>query len=79
MKEIDPKKVVLYGVAADMCVKHAVEGLLERQYEIYVVDDAIKGVDKEKTINLIEQWKIKGARKKIYCSQNIQNKPFSEY
>ncbi len=76
LSEIDPKKIIVYGVAADVCVKHAVEGLLERQYEVYVVEDAIKGVDKEKTANLIKEWKGKGAT--LRTTEDILQSKYTE-
>jgi nicotinamidase/pyrazinamidase len=42
--EIDPDQVVLDGVATDVCVDQAVTGLLEREVDVYVVEDATKGI-----------------------------------
>ncbi|MDP3027819.1 MAG: cysteine hydrolase family protein [Nanoarchaeota archaeon] len=42
VKTINPKKAVVYGVAANVCVDFAVLGLLERKVQVYVPLDAIK-------------------------------------
>ncbi|MFH1917238.1 MAG: cysteine hydrolase family protein [Nanoarchaeota archaeon] len=39
---INPDRVILYGVATNVCVDFAVRGLLARGKEVYVVKDAIK-------------------------------------
>ena len=60
---LKPKKIVVYGVAADVCVKHAIEGLLKKGgYEIYLVIDAIEGIDDEKTRELISEWVKQGVK-----------------
>lgn len=51
---------VVYGVATDICVLAAVKGLRERGVEVYVVKDAIKGLDK--SAEAIEEMKGYGAR-----------------
>jgi len=39
---------VVYGVATEYCVKECVEGLLEKNKNVYIVVDAIKPVDEKK-------------------------------
>lgn len=58
--ELDPDKVFVYGVATDVCVDQAVNGLLERDLEVYVVEDAIKGIDSDKSERVVENWKDNG-------------------
>lgn len=58
--ELDPDKVFVYGVATDVCVDQAVNGLLERDVEVYVVEDAIKGIDSDKSERTVENWKDNG-------------------
>ena len=46
LTELNPKKIVVYGVATNVCVNYAVLGLAERApqqgFQVYVVTDAIK-------------------------------------
>ncbi|MFW9852720.1 MAG: cysteine hydrolase family protein [Candidatus Thorarchaeota archaeon] len=61
LDSLQPKNIVVYGVAIDFCVKMAIEGLLKRdKYSIYLVIDAIEGIDEEKSKILIEEWVDKG-------------------
>jgi nicotinamidase/pyrazinamidase len=39
---LDPQRVIVYGVATNVCVDQAVQGLYARGKEVYVVKDAIK-------------------------------------
>ena len=51
-------EVVLYGVALDVCNRHAVEGLLSRHPEIAVtvVTDAVRAIDEENCDDLLGDW-----------------------
>src|SRR5947208_16938834 len=53
-----PDDIVLYGVATDVCDKAAAEGLLERRphTRLFVVTDAVKGVDKDVSDELLKDW-----------------------
>jgi nicotinamidase/pyrazinamidase len=44
LEHLGVEKVVMTGVATNICVKAAVMGLLERHYQVYLVHDAIKGL-----------------------------------
>ncbi len=58
---IKPQKIVIYGVAIDFCVKTAIEGFLNfGNLEIYLVIDAIEGINEEESRRLIEEWIQKG-------------------
>ena len=60
---LNPEKIVIYGVAADICVKYAVEGLLKAdKYKLYLVIDAIEGLDEQNTTKMIEEWISKGVK-----------------
>lgn len=57
LDRINPKKIVIYGVAADLSLKHSIEGLLKKKkYELFLVIDAIEGIDENSTRELIEKW-----------------------
>ncbi len=63
VKLINPEKIFVYGVAADVCVKFAVEGLMNhKNFELFVVTDAIKGIDPQRTEELLKEWKEKGVQ-----------------
>src|SRR3989344_7191319 len=54
-----PERAIVYGVATNVCVNDAVNGLLERKVQVYVPIDAIKELP-----NLplpYEAWQRKGA------------------
>jgi len=59
-----PDDIVLYGVATDVCDKAAVEGLLERQAHtrLFVVTDAVQGIDKDVSEQLLKEWGDEGVR-----------------
>jgi nicotinamidase/pyrazinamidase len=59
-----PDDIVLYGVATDVCDKAAVEGLLERRphTRLFVVTDAVKGIDKDVSEQLLKEWGDEGVR-----------------
>ncbi len=52
---------VVCGVAADVCVRQAVEGLLARGYEVVVVRDATWGLGLERVDAMVERWAAAGA------------------
>jgi nicotinamidase/pyrazinamidase len=64
LEVIDPEDIVLYGVATDVCDKAAVEGLLERRphTRLFVVTDAVKGIDKDVSEQLLKEWGEEGVR-----------------
>jgi len=61
---LDPEDIVLYGVATDVCDKAAVEGLLERRphTRLFVVTDAIRGIDRAASEQLLREWGDEGVR-----------------
>lgn len=61
VKTLNPEQAIVYGVATDVCVDYAVEGLLERGVHVYVVEDAVKGIDPEASEQAINRWDGKGA------------------
>ena len=59
-----PSRVVLYGVATDVCDKYAIEGLLERapQAQVDFVVDAAAAIHAEDVDGLLEGWRRRGVR-----------------
>jgi nicotinamidase/pyrazinamidase len=61
---------IVYGVAENVCVNFAVEGLLNRGKEVYVVKEAIKGLPN--IDSSVDEWKVKGAKMiNLYDLENI--------
>jgi nicotinamidase/pyrazinamidase len=61
---IDPQDIVLYGVALDVCVRYAIEGLLEHRPHIrlFAVVDAMKPIDRDVAEHLLREWGDEGVR-----------------
>ncbi|MEJ2130156.1 MAG: cysteine hydrolase family protein [Gammaproteobacteria bacterium] len=59
-----PSAIVLYGVALDVCVRHAVDGLLARfpSLALSVVADAVKSLADDDDASLVDAWSSKGVR-----------------
>jgi nicotinamidase/pyrazinamidase len=51
---------IVYGVAENVCVNFAVEGLLSRGKEVYVVKEAIKGLPG--IDSTVESWELNGGK-----------------
>ncbi len=62
LDELQPEKVVIYGVATEFCVRLSVLGLLQRGYMVDVVRDAIKGIDDGDARDACEEMQEQGAR-----------------
>ncbi len=64
LEVLAPEDIVLYGVATDVCDKAAVEGLLEQlpHARLFVVTDAVKGIDKDVSAQLLKDWGDEGVR-----------------
>ena len=56
LDSLEPDTAVVYGVATDVCVDYAVNGLLERGVDVYLVEDAVKGIDPDTSQNSIDEW-----------------------
>ena len=57
LRIIQPERIVVYGVATNVCVDFAVTGLRERGYEVYVPMDAIKELPMLPLEETIEKWR----------------------
>jgi nicotinamidase/pyrazinamidase len=61
---LDPRHIVLYGVAQDVCARHAVDGLRTRHpaIRLSVVRDAMRPIDPAAGERLLRQWSDEGIR-----------------
>ena len=61
---LDAQDIVLYGVALDVCVKYAIDGLLEHRPHIrlFAVVDAMKPIDRDVAEHLLREWGDEGVR-----------------
>jgi nicotinamidase/pyrazinamidase len=57
---LDPDRVVLFGVATDICDDAAVRALLRRGRRIDFVEDASRGVDEARVAACLEAWREAG-------------------
>lgn len=62
LAELSPFGLVVYGVTLDVCVRHAVQGLLERDYQVTVVEDATRAIDPSRRDSLLFDWKNFGVQ-----------------
>lgn len=61
LRELGVEGVAVYGGATDYCVKDAVLGMLDRDIDVYLIEDAMVGIDEMKSKNALEEMKSKGA------------------
>ena len=57
---LEPDEIVLFGVAADVCVDAAVRGHVARGRHVVVVEDAIRGLDDARSAACMSAWKDSG-------------------
>ena len=64
LEALAPERVVVYGVALEVCDRYAVEGMLrlDAGFEIVLVEDAVAALDPGKGAALIEEWRQQGVR-----------------
>ena len=64
LRTLQPERVVVYGVALDVCDRYAVEGMLalDAGFEIVVVEDAVAAIDKARGEELLAEWAQRGVR-----------------
>lgn len=61
LEVVRPDRVVVYGVALDVCDRYTVEGLLERKrYRVAVVQDAARAIRPEEAQPLLDAWSARG-------------------
>lgn len=60
---IRPGKIIVFGVALDVCDAYAIEGfLMLNKYHIYLVTDAVKPLNEENGRKLMNKWKGQGVK-----------------
>ena len=60
---LNPARILLYGVALDVCDAHAMEGLLKRGgIQIYLALDATRAIDPDEGERLVENWRRRGVQ-----------------
>ena len=61
---LDPERVVLYGVALDVCDRYAVEGLLQQRPKtrLSLVTDAVRAIHAEAGARLLKDWAQRGVK-----------------
>lgn len=58
---LSPKMVYIYGVATEFCVKHATIDLIDRGYNVTIIEDAIKGLNEDDSNQVLKDLSTKGA------------------
>lgn len=53
---LDRPTFVVYGVAGDVCVSFAVDGIMRRGYDVVLVIDAIKSLNEGKFNEKVDEW-----------------------
>ncbi len=59
---LSPDRIVLYGVALDVCDRYAIEGLLRHRptVPLALVTDAVRAIDPAVGASLLADWKTRG-------------------
>lgn len=57
VQALNPDNVIVYGVATNVCVDQAVQGLLSRGKNVYVVQDAVKELPESDLEKIFSSWK----------------------
>jgi nicotinamidase/pyrazinamidase len=64
LRALAPDRVVVYGVALEVCDRYAVEGMLAvgAGFEIVLVEDAVAALDPVRGKELLREWRERGVR-----------------
>lgn len=60
LEALFPDRTYVYGVATEYCVREAVEGLLKNNFQVAVVEDAVKEISKKEKDKLFASWRRRG-------------------
>lgn len=63
LDELAAEKLVVYGVALDVCVQQAVDGMLDRGHTVLLVSDAVWGLGLHTPEELFPEWERRGLRR----------------
>jgi nicotinamidase/pyrazinamidase len=61
VRQLNPDRIVVYGVVTEICVLHAFRGLLQFGKPLTVVTDAIQGLAAEASCDALEEMRSGGA------------------
>jgi len=64
LRALAPERVVVYGVALEVCDRYAVDGMLAlgAGFEIVLVEDAVAALDPAAAEALLDEWRGRGVR-----------------
>ena len=64
LRALAPERIVVYGVALEVCDRYAVEGMLalDPRFDIVVVEDAVAALDPARGAELLDNWRKRGVR-----------------
>jgi len=63
LRAYGPSRIVVYGVALDLCDRYAVEGFLTLAgWEVWLVEDAVKAIRPEVAPELLQDWRRRGVK-----------------
>ena len=62
VKQLAPEKFCVYGVVTDVCVRCAVDGLLERSAQVILVTDAILAFHEDAAEKAMAAWRAAGVK-----------------
>lgn len=63
VRAFDPDRVVVYGVALDVCDRYAIEGFLSMGgFEVWLVQDAARAIRPGEVPSLLDDWRGRGVR-----------------
>ena len=64
LRALAPERIVVYGVALEVCDRYAVEGMLalDPRFDIIVVEDAVAALDPARGAELLDNWRERGVR-----------------
>ncbi len=63
LRAYGPSRIVVYGVALEVAVRHALEGfLILTGWEVWLVEDAVRAFRPESAAELLDGWRRRGVR-----------------